>query len=65
VIKTLVEKGARLDEPSPAHETALQIARRQGHTPIVNFLRRHGAAHDDARFPVQASSDEDNPAPRS
>src|SRR5579871_2580173 len=57
VIQTLVERGADLYAKSPTGETALDLAKRQGTTPIVDLLRKAGAAETDAPTTASAKPD--------
>ena len=47
-IRMLVERGADPHAKSDQGETALDVAKRQGETPIVEFLRKAGAAESHA-----------------
>ena len=42
-IKTLIDKGADLNDKAPDGQTALDFARRQGRTPVVDLLLKSGA----------------------
>src|SRR5207248_2545886 len=42
-IRTLIEKGADLNDKAPDGQTALDLARRHGQTPVVDLLLKSGA----------------------
>jgi ankyrin repeat protein len=54
-MRTLVERGADLHAKSVKGETALDVARRNGTTPVVEFLQKAGAAESNAADAVSAT----------
>jgi ankyrin repeat protein len=60
-VRMLMARGADVDAKGPLGETALDLARRNGHTPVVDLLLQAGATEADAfrtppRRPVRAAS---------
>jgi len=53
-IQTLVNRGADLHAKSAAGETVLDLAKRQGTTPIVDLLKKAGAEETDAPVTARA-----------
>jgi len=47
VVKALFERGADINGKTPEGETALDLAKRHGHTPMVDFLVKAGAKEGD------------------
>jgi len=43
IFELLITKGAKVDVKNAWGHTALSLAEEQGHTSIVEFLRKHGA----------------------